>query len=213
MAASGKTPNFNLPQYKPLDTVSMLVTFNGAMSTLDSIIQEVKTTADTGAVNVEDLERQLGEVKTELAAVKTQIEELPRSFPIIRLTWTIVPGIVQFNYYSFSDNEQMWLSSYAYVTNAGSITINLTENTSVKAIASTPNNLFNLKDNTYTLIAHTVAIKGTDGSAEGVRIYVVRQNSITYLCVNWNTSSPVNLALNMAFSVPLNNLYQTLIHS
>lgn len=69
MPASGKTVNYELPLYKPLDTVSEMVTFNGAMSAIDT---QMKANETAGGTN-----------KALIEGVKTDVDSLEESMNIL----------------------------------------------------------------------------------------------------------------------------------
>ena len=91
MPASAKTANFDLPQYRNLDTVSMLVTFNGAMQKIDTALQNIKTTADVGSADIDDLQQSVDRLTTEVAALNQGFAAIiPRSDYPVNLTQ---PGV------------------------------------------------------------------------------------------------------------------------
>lgn len=73
MPASATTPNFELPQYRALDTVSMLVTFNGAMSKIDGAMQSIKTLSDSSSISIDSITSDLEEAIENINALKTQV--------------------------------------------------------------------------------------------------------------------------------------------
>lgn len=61
MPATGKTQNYNLPQYQPTDKPKYLTDFNGAMSTIDTAIKSASdkgTSANTLATEAKVLATQ-----------------------------------------------------------------------------------------------------------------------------------------------------------
>lgn len=84
---SQSTPNFGLPQYQANDTLNVLVDFNGAMSNIDTAMQDNKLAAegaqntantangkaDTNAFNISALDSQVNDPATGLAHEVTQI--------------------------------------------------------------------------------------------------------------------------------------------
>lgn len=59
MPASGKTTNYELPLYRPLDTVSEMVTFNGAMSKIDQLIKSNETSGGETSVLLQGLQEDM----------------------------------------------------------------------------------------------------------------------------------------------------------
>lgn len=84
---SQSTPNFGLPQYQANDTLNVLVDFNGAMSDIDTAMQDNKLAAqgaqntantadgkaDTNTLNISTLDGQINDPATGLAHEISQI--------------------------------------------------------------------------------------------------------------------------------------------
>lgn len=206
MSASGKTPNFDLPQYKPLDTVSALVTFNGAMGKIDTALQAIKTTADTGSVDIEDLNRSIGEIQTEIAAIKLAVDNMPQSFNWRIPTLNQISGINNL-FTTFWTDGHILLLGAAFEYNA-QVSVKITmSNVEYIAFYSTPENIFGMADNHYARVWAGYSEKINGGAFTRTWVNVVRQNSITYFCTPAPGADLGNcyLRLNMALPTTLSS--------
>ena len=73
MATSKSTTNYNLPIYAPDDVTSWLVTWNGAMTELDSIIANVQKLAEAAGADVTTVESAVEALKTGVQQLNTAV--------------------------------------------------------------------------------------------------------------------------------------------
>lgn len=73
MATSKSTTNYNLPIYAPDDVTSWLVTWNGAMTELDSIIANVQKLAEAAGTDVTVVEQAVEQLKTGVQQLNTAV--------------------------------------------------------------------------------------------------------------------------------------------
>lgn len=73
MATSKSTTNYNLPIYAPDDVTSWLVTWNGAMTELDSVIANVQKLAETAGTDVTLVEAAVEQLKTGVQQLNTAV--------------------------------------------------------------------------------------------------------------------------------------------
>lgn len=185
MPASKQTANFQLPQYAPLDTVSALVTFNGAMGKIDAALQEIKTTADAGSVDITQITTQLTEIQTDLVAMKEILD--PLSMMILKVG-TLQPGC--------NGTVRFWTNGSLVVSDigVGGVIANMTHtalanNTNVYNIATNPEDIFNLGnthpiDNYARVGVCMVRESGTTNiNILGLPIIAWRNANITYIGV------------------------------
>lgn len=89
MPATGKTVNYDLGLYQPLDTMAPLVTENGNMTKIDTVMKQIETAGETTAASL----AQLNQTVTELQGDVMDIT-LPTWF---RPTISNSPGCNNFN--------------------------------------------------------------------------------------------------------------------
>lgn len=185
MPASKQTANFQLPQYAPLDTVSALVTFNGAMGKIDAALQEIKTTADAGSMDITQITTQLTEVQADLSAMKAIVQ--PLSTMLVK-GGTLQPGC--------NGTVRFWTNGSLVVSDVaiGGVIANMTHtalanNTNVYNIATNPDDLFNL-GNTHPIDQYArvgVSMVRESGASNtnilGLPIIAWRSANITYIGV------------------------------
>lgn len=70
MSATNHTGNYNLPIYEAGNTANWLVDFNGAMSTIDSAMNENKLAGDTLKTDMEELQTDFQQVSTKADAAE-----------------------------------------------------------------------------------------------------------------------------------------------
>lgn len=70
MSATNHTSNYNLPIYEAGNTANWLVDFNGAMSTIDSAMNENKLAGDTLKTDMEELQTDFQQVSTKANAAE-----------------------------------------------------------------------------------------------------------------------------------------------
>lgn len=70
MSATNHTSNYNLPIYESGNTANWLVDFNGAMSTIDSAMNENKLAGDTLKTDMEELQTDFQQVSTKADAAE-----------------------------------------------------------------------------------------------------------------------------------------------
>lgn len=73
MATSKSTTNYNLPIYAPDDVTSWLVTWNGAMTELDSVIANVQKLAEAAGTDVTVVEAAVEQLKTGVQQLNTAV--------------------------------------------------------------------------------------------------------------------------------------------
>lgn len=195
MPASGKTPNLDLPLYKPLDTVSMLVTFNGAMNALDTIVQELKTEGIGNTTNISNLETEIATMKADIEANIEAISSLNTSVnnikgynkigvPIRQVSLTAGPGVYYIYQKIIDWGGKNITGTLAFdISSLSSVTQITVESQIYYQIASTPENFLNLKDNIVYRMGGILSVNQKAGATEAVfsgESYLLRQNSITY---------------------------------
>ena len=70
MSATNHTSNYNLPIYESGNTANWLVDFNGAMSTIDTALNENKLAGDTLKTDMEELQTDFQQVSTKADAAE-----------------------------------------------------------------------------------------------------------------------------------------------
>lgn len=190
MPASKQTANFELPQYAPLDTVSALVTFNGAMGKIDAALQEIKTTADAGSVDINDITNQVAQIETNLNAIQNQISALATT----KYTNTAGEGITG-GIWGIGVNSMLVRFNVGcnFIPSNAQKTPGFTGGYNAYTLGTLPQNIFNITNsgpsNVLNLSRPFAAQQGdTDGQYNYLTQYYIgawRENNITYigLCV------------------------------
>ena len=73
MATSKSTANYNLPIYAPTDVTSYLVTWNGAMTEIDTIIANIQSLAEKAGTDVTVVESAVNQLKTAVLQLNTAV--------------------------------------------------------------------------------------------------------------------------------------------
>ncbi len=75
MATSKSTTNYNLPIYAPSDVTSYLVTWNGAMTLLDTTIANVQKIAEKAGADITLVESAVEQLKTGVQQLNTAVSK------------------------------------------------------------------------------------------------------------------------------------------
>lgn len=73
MAATGKTTNYELGLYRPLDTMAPLVTENNNMTIIDRQMKLNETAASTNAALIESVQEDVTELQNQFQTVQTRM--------------------------------------------------------------------------------------------------------------------------------------------
>lgn len=79
MGHTNSTPNFSLPQFLANDKPAWLTDINGAFSTIDTNMQNIKTTAQDNGTNITALTNRINTLEPIVAQHSTSIEQLQTS--------------------------------------------------------------------------------------------------------------------------------------
>lgn len=193
MPASAKTSNFDLPQYRNLDTVSMLVTFNGAMQKIDTAMQNIKTTADVGSADIDDLQQSVDRLATEVAALNQGLANT--KFKRLDLYTTSLTSPHKHNNSMYNDEGEIILN-IAHQAVLNTLTkIPLRNNYVMYSFFSTPLDLWNITEvNTAYYICHAPGFWEQDG-VRTVQLFAIgmsRQNNVTYMGICGNNFKETN---------------------
>lgn len=75
MATSKQTTNYALPIYAPDDVTSYLVTWNGAMTLLDTTIASVQAEAEKAGADITLVESSVGQLTTSVQQLNSSVEK------------------------------------------------------------------------------------------------------------------------------------------
>ena len=202
MPASAKTPNFDLPQYRNLDTVSMLVTFNGAMQKIDTALQNIKTTADVGSTDIDDLQQSVDRLTTEVAALNQGLGNL--GWRRQSLTFLSTGNT---EYIAWVNNNNEMLLSVGNAFNSANVPKlpNQGGTGYLYAFCTTPDNIFNIEvNNKIYYLGHTVILRDAGESSYGMVVYrfgVMRDNNITYIGIWTNENAAPKFTVGLTGSI------------
>lgn len=200
MPASAKTPNFDLPQYRNLDTVSMLVTFNGAMQKIDTALQNIKTTADVGSTDIDDIQQSVDRLTTEVAALNQGL--VNNKFKPLDLYTISLTSPHKHNASMYNDEGEIILN-IAHKAVLNTLTkIPLQNNYVMYSFFSTPLDLWNITEaNTAYYICHAPGFWEQNGvrTVQLFAIGMARQNNASYIGIcgnNFNESNIYTIGIN-----------------
>ena len=161
MAASGKTPNFNIPIYNSGDTANYLTSYNNGMSIIDTQMQANKSAAAAAQAAVETLEQT---VNTQAEA----ISEVKKVAETSKISW--LPLTIQ--------SENCTQQAYEYCGVSGDI-IYFVGSWSIGKIANAiPNKVTNGSE-TWAPIAYIVDSNSQFSIQEGIVNIIINPSCAT----------------------------------
>lgn len=181
MPASGKTTNYELPIYKPLDTVSELVTFNGAMTTIDTQMKTNETAAGANKALIEGMQSDFNSLQSDVNVISQNLSSTSLSLwnagHITQSPSTSVPRCL------FVTSEKIIIGNVTANVVLENATKTVVDNFTFVNICSFPNilpvvDLGSALDTTTTVLCYGACTISGEGSVKDFPIIALVANRI-----------------------------------